>query len=204
MHEDRKSPIVSVYVAYEVSSKDEPAGKTGFAHLFEHLMFNGSENFDQDFFLALQDMGATNYNGTTGTDSTDYFQTVPKNALEQILFLESDRMGHLLGAVTPEKLKKQIDVVKNEKRQADAQPLGSRLWHEISKNLYPVGHPYHHSPIGSMADLDNAAWRTCISGSKPTTVRRMPYWCWRGTSMPMRPEYWLKSTSATFPRGRRL
>lgn len=157
VHEDHKSPIVSVYVAYEVGSKDEPAGKTGFAHLFEHLMFNGSENFDQDFFLALQDMGATNYNGMTGTDSTDYFQTVPKNALEQILFLESDRMGHLLGAVTPEKLKKQIDVVKNEKRQADAQPLGSRLWYEISKNLYPVGHPYHHSPIGSMADLDNAS-----------------------------------------------
>ena len=157
VHEDRKSPIVAVHVTYEVGSKDEPAGKTGFAHLFEHLMFNGSENFDQDFFVALKDMGATGYNGMTGTDSTDYFQTVPKSALEQILFLESDRMGHLLGAVTQEKLDTQISVVKNEKRQGDDQPLGSRVWYEIFANLYPLGHPYHHSTIGSMDDLDNAS-----------------------------------------------
>ena len=157
VHEDRKSPIVSVNVTYEVGSKDEPAGKTGFAHLFEHLMFNGSENFDHDFFVGLKEMGAAQYNGTTSTDRTNYFQTVPKSALEQILFLESDRMGHLLGAVTQEKLDTQIGVVKNEKRLGDDRPFGSRIWYEIFENLYPVGHPYHHSTIGSMEDLDNAS-----------------------------------------------
>lgn len=157
VHEDRKSPIVSVNVTYEVGSKDEPAGKTGFAHLFEHLMFNGSENFDHDFFVGLKEMGAAQYNGTTSIDRTNYFQTVPKSALEQILFLESDRMGHLLGAVTQEKLNTQIGVVKNEKRLGDDRPFGSRIWYEIFENLYPVGHPYHHSTIGSMEDLENAS-----------------------------------------------
>ncbi|MBB4658016.1 M16 family metallopeptidase [Parvularcula dongshanensis] len=157
VHEDRKAPVVAVQVMYGVGSKDEPEGKTGFAHLFEHLMFNGSENFDQDFFVALKDMGATQYNGTTNTDRTNYYETVPRGALDRILFLESDRMGHLLGAVTQEKLDNQIGVVQNEKRLGEDRPFGRRIWTDIYENLYPVGHPYHHSTIGSMADLDAAS-----------------------------------------------
>lgn len=156
VHEDRKAPVVAVQIMYAVGSKDEPVGKTGFAHLFEHLMFNGSENFDKDFFVALKDMGASQYNGTTSVDRTNYYQTVPSGALEQILFLESDRMGHLLGAVTQEKLDNQIGVVQNEKRLGEDRPFGRRIWSELYENLYPVGHPYHHSTIGSMEDLTNA------------------------------------------------
>ncbi|WP_417319617.1 M16 family metallopeptidase [Erythrobacter aureus] len=156
VHEDRKAPVVAMQVMYGVGSKDEPEGKTGFAHLFEHLMFNGSENFDKDFFVGLTEMGATGYNGTTNVDRTNYYQTVPTGALERMLFLESDRMGHLLGAVTQEKLDNQIGVVQNEKRVGEDRPFGRRISEEIFKNLYPVGHPYHHSTIGSMEDLEAA------------------------------------------------
>jgi len=107
VHEDRKAPIVGVAVWYNVGSKDEPKGQTGFAHLFEHLMFNGSENAPNDYFQYLQEMGATDYNGTTNFDRTNYFQTVPTGAIERALWLESDRMGYLLGAVTQEKLDNQ-------------------------------------------------------------------------------------------------
>ncbi|KAB2847661.1 MAG: insulinase family protein, partial [Sphingopyxis terrae] len=143
-------------VWYRVGSKHEPAGKTGFAHLFEHLMFNGSENSPGDFFEPLQQVGATDFNGTTNTDRTNYFETVPTGALDRALFLESDRMGHLLGAVTQEKLDNQRGVVQNEKRQGDNNPYGL-LRYEIFENLFPKGHPYHHSTIGSMADLNTAS-----------------------------------------------
>ncbi len=156
VHEDRKAPVVAVSVWYNVGSKDEPAGKTGFAHLFEHLMFNGSENAPGDFFEPLQQIGGTDYNGTTNFDRTNYFQTVPKGALERMLFLESDRMGHLLGAVTQEKLDNQRGVVQNEKRQGDNRP-GGLVFYEVLANLFPEGHPYRHSVIGSMADLDSAS-----------------------------------------------
>ncbi|OBV10051.1 M16 family metallopeptidase [Erythrobacter dokdonensis] len=156
VHEDRKAPVVGVAVWYNVGSKDEPEGKTGFAHLFEHLMFNGSENAPQDYFQYLAEMGATDYNGTTNFDRTNYFQTVPRPALERALWLESDRMGYLLGAVTQEKLDNQRGVVQNEKRQGDNQP-GGLVFYEILKTLFPEGHPYHHSVIGSMADLDAAS-----------------------------------------------
>lgn len=156
VHEDRKAPVVAVSVWYRVGSKHEPKGKTGFAHLFEHLMFNGSENAPDDFFEPLQQVGATDFNGTTWLDRTNYFQTVPTGALDLALFLESDRMGHLLGAVTQEKLDNQRGVVQNEKRQGDNQPFGL-LWYDIQENLFPKGHPYHHSTIGSMADLDAAS-----------------------------------------------
>ncbi|MGI8942829.1 MAG: M16 family metallopeptidase, partial [Qipengyuania sp.] len=156
VHTDRKAPIVGVAVWYNVGSKDEPQGKTGFAHLFEHLMFNGSENAPEDFFQYLQEMGATDYNGTTNFDRTNYFQTVPRPALERALWLESDRMGWLLGAVTQAKLDNQRGVVQNEKRQGDNQP-GGLVFYEILETLYPQGHPYRHSPIGSMADLDAAS-----------------------------------------------
>src|SRR5690349_16465363 len=155
VHTDRKAPVVAVNLWYHVGSKDEPAGKTGFAHLFEHLMFNGSENAPGDYFEPLREIGATDFNGTTWFDRTNYFQTVPKPALERGLFLEADRMGHLLGAITQEKLTNQIGVVQNEKRQGDNEPYGLVEYAQLEA-LFPEGHPYHHSTIGSMADLDSA------------------------------------------------
>lgn len=156
VHTDRKAPIIATSIWYHVGSKDEPAGKTGFAHLFEHLMFNGTEHYNKDWFVALQDMGATSYNGTTWFDRTNYFQNVPTPGLERILFLESDRMGHLLGAIDQTKLDNQRGVVQNEKRQGDNQPFG-KTEYRILEGLFPEGHPYRHSTIGSMQDLDNAS-----------------------------------------------
>jgi predicted Zn-dependent peptidase len=156
VHTDRKAPIVAVSVWYHVGSKDEPAGKTGFAHLFEHLMFNGSENAPGDFFEPLQQVGATDFNGSTWFDRTNYFETVPTPALERALFLEADRMGHLLGAMDQEKLDNQRGVVQNEKRQGDNEPYGLVQYAQLQA-LFPEGHPYRHSTIGSMADLDAAS-----------------------------------------------
>ncbi len=156
VHEDRKAPLVAVSVWYHVGSKDEPDGKTGFAHLFEHLMFNGSEHYDGEWFVALDEVGATDVNGTTWFDRTNYFQTVPTTAVERALWMESDRMGHLLGAVDKGKLDEQRDVVKNEKRQGDNQPYG-RVEYSVLAGLLPEGHPYSHSTIGSMDDLDAAS-----------------------------------------------
>ncbi|HXC75040.1 MAG TPA: pitrilysin family protein [Sphingomicrobium sp.] len=156
VHEDHKAPVVGVSMWYNVGSKDEPAKKTGFAHLFEHLMFNGSENLPGDYFTYLQNIGATDYNGTTSFDRTNYFQTVPAGALERMIFMESDRMGHLLGAVTQDVLDNQRGVVQNEKRQGDSRP-GGLTQYELFGGLFPPGHPYHHTTIGSMADLDAAS-----------------------------------------------
>ena len=159
VHEDHKAPVVAVSTWYNVGSKDEPNGKTGFAHLFEHLMFNGSENLPGDYFTYLQQIGATDYNGTTWFDRTNYFETVPRGALERALFMESDRMGYLLGAINQEKLDNQRGVVQNEKRQGDNRP-GGLVDYEVLANLFPEGHPYHHDTIGSMADLDAASLAT--------------------------------------------
>lgn len=156
VHEDRKAPLVAVSVWYHVGSKDEPEGKTGFAHLFEHIMFNGSEHYDGEWFEPLEEVGATGLNGTTWFDRTNYFQTVPTPALERVLWMESDRMGHLLGAVTQEKLDNQRGVVQNEKRQGDNQPYG-RSSYAVLAGLLPEGHPYSHSTIGSMEDLNAAS-----------------------------------------------
>lgn len=155
VHEDRKTPIVAVQIWYKVGSRDEPAGRSGFAHLFEHLMFNGSEHANDDWFKPVRALGATNINGTTSNDRTNYFQTVPKGALESILWLESDRMGHFIGAVTQAKLDEQHGVVQNEKRQGENRPYG--MADELTtKATYPAGHPYAHTVIGSMEDLDAA------------------------------------------------
>ncbi len=156
VHEDRKAPIVAVSIWYDVGSKHEPKGKTGYAHLFEHIMFNGSENAKGDYFEYLKKLGATDFNGTTWFDRTNYFQTVPKAGLEGALFLESDRMGHLLNGITQEKLTNQIGVVQNEKRQGDNQPYGLVEYKQIEM-LTPPDHPYGHSTIGSMADLEAAS-----------------------------------------------
>jgi predicted Zn-dependent peptidase len=159
VHTDRKAPVVAVSVWYDVGSKHEPKGKTGFAHLFEHLMFNGSENAPGDFFAPLKSVGATDYNGTTYFDRTNYFETVPTAALDRALFLESDRMGYLLGAVTQGVLDEQRGVVQNEKRQGDNQPYGLTQY-KIIEGLFPANHPYGHTTIGSMADLDAATLDT--------------------------------------------
>ncbi len=155
VHTDRKAPIVAVSTWYDVGSKHEPAGKTGFAHLFEHLMFNGSENAPGDFFEPLKQVGATDFNGTTSFDRTNYFETVPRPALDRALFLESDRMGWLTGAITQDVLDEQRGVVQNEKRQGDNQPYGL-VYYKVLEELL-AGNPYGHTPIGSMADLDAAS-----------------------------------------------
>ncbi len=156
VHEDHKAPVVAVNVWYHVGSKNEKEGKTGFAHLFEHLMFNGSENYNDDYFKALDRIGATGYNGTTNFDRTNYFQVVPKNALDMALWLESDRMGHLLGAIDQAKLDEQRGVVQNEKRQGENQPYG-KVFDTMFASMFPKGHPYSWLPIGSMEDLDAAS-----------------------------------------------
>jgi zinc protease len=156
VHEDHKAPIVAVNVWYHVGSKNEKPGKTGFAHLFEHLMFNGSENFDDDYFKVLEKLGATDLNGTTNEDRTNYFQNVPVSALETVLWMESDRMGHLLGAITQAKLDEQRGVVQNEKRQGENEPYG-RVYELIQTAVYPKGHPYSWTVIGSMEDLTAAS-----------------------------------------------
>lgn len=156
VHEDRKAPIVAVNIWYHVGSKNESPGKTGFAHLFEHLMFNGSENFNDDYFQALERLGATDLNGTTNVDRTNYFQNVPTSALDTLLWLESDRMGHLLGAIDQAKLDEQRGVVINEKRQGEDQPYG-KIWELMAPNTYPQGHPYSWTTIGSIEDLEAAS-----------------------------------------------
>jgi zinc protease len=155
VHEDRKAPIVAVNVWYHVGSKNEKPGRTGFAHLFEHLMFNGTENYDKDFFGPLEQAGATDMNGTTNEDRTNYFQNVPTNALDLVLWMESDRMGHLTGAISQPKLDEQRGVVQNEKRQGENEPYG-KVWDFLTPKLYPTNHPYSWSVIGSMEDLDAA------------------------------------------------
>ncbi|HVG61041.1 MAG TPA: pitrilysin family protein [Hyalangium sp.] len=154
---DRKLPIVSVNIWYHVGAYHETPGRTGFAHLFEHMMFQGSKNVADDVHIAmLEQLGATDLNGTTNFDRTNYFETVPSNHLETALWLESDRMGFLLDAITEEKLRTQQEVVKNERRQGtEAAPYGvarEKMWHA----LFPLPHPYHGDVIGSMEDLNAA------------------------------------------------
>jgi zinc protease len=156
VHEDHKEPIVAVNTWYHVGSKNEKIGKTGFAHLFEHLMFSGSDNFNHTYINSMEKIGATNLNGTTNNDRTNYFENVPTSMLDYVLFAESDRMGHLLGVLDQKKLDLQRGVVQNEKRLGENQPYG--ITEEIlAENTYPMGHPYSWTVIGSMKDLDAAS-----------------------------------------------
>ena len=156
VHEDHKAPIVAVNLWYHVGSKDEPAGRSGFAHLYEHLMFQASENHKGEFFTPFEQAGATDQNGTTNNDRTNFFENVPTTALDMALWMESDRMGHLLGGIDQAALDEQRGVVQNEKREGENQPYG-QLEEVQAHTLYPVGHPYHHTVIGSMNDLDAAS-----------------------------------------------
>jgi len=156
VHEDHKAPIVAVNTWYHVGSKNEKPGKTGFAHLFEHLMFGGSEHSKDRYIDAMERIGATDLNGTTNSDRTNYFENVPTSALDMTLWLESDRMGHLLGSFDEKTLTLQRGVVQNEKRQGENQPYGVTR-QLITQNTYPAGHPYSWTTIGEMADLDAAS-----------------------------------------------
>src|SRR4051794_2120041 len=156
VHEDHKSPIVALNVWYHVGSKNEKPGKTGFAHLFEHLMFGGSEHMQERYIEAMERVGATDLNGTTNEDRTNYFENVPTSAFDYALFAESDRMGHFYNTISQDILDLQRGVVQNEKRQGDNQPyaVAEEL---IVKATYPSHHPYAHTVIGSMEDLTGAS-----------------------------------------------
>jgi zinc protease len=156
LHQDKSDPIVSVAIQYGVGSNREKTGRTGFAHLFEHMLFQESENVPQDqFFKKIQDAGGT-LNGGTWKDGTIYYEVVPKNALEMVLWLESDRMGYLINTVTESAFYNQQEVVQNEKRQrVDNRPYGHTNW-VLDKNIYPEGHPYNWQVIGELVDLQNA------------------------------------------------
>ncbi len=155
VHTDHSVPIVAVNTWYHVGSRNEMRGRTGFAHLFEHFFFNGSENHPFGFREAMDDIGANNRNGTTNTDRTNFFEDVPVSALERTLFLESDRMGFLGGYINQEMLERERGVVQNEKRQGENRPYG-RVFGRIVESIFPYSHPYSWSTIGRMEDLDAA------------------------------------------------
>jgi zinc protease len=155
VHEDHKAPIVAVNLWYHVGSKNEPPGRTGFAHLFEHLMFGATGGNQKAWFERLESVGATGVNGTTNEDRTNFFETVPKSALDMALAMEAGRMGHLLDNFDEKLLTTQRGVVQNEKRQGDNEPYAVAE-DIIIKSIYPAGHPYSHTVIGEMTDLDAA------------------------------------------------
>ncbi len=155
-HVDESLPLVAVNVWYHVGPANEPVGRSGFAHLFEHLMFEGSRHVGREFDRLLETAGATNVNGTTSWDRTNYYETVPREHLELALWIESDRMGFMLDTLTPERLEVQRGVVKNERRQSyEDSPYGPSTLAMLDA-LFPVGHPYHGAVIGSMKDLSAA------------------------------------------------
>ncbi len=157
LHQDRTAPLVAVHLMYHVGSKDERRGRTGFAHLFEHLLFQGSDHVARDgHFRMIQDAGGT-LNGSTWFDRTNYFETVPANELDLALWLESDRMGFFKGGITQEKLDNQRDVVKNERLQSyENRPYGL-AFETVLATGFADGHPYRHPTIGYMEDLDKAS-----------------------------------------------
>ena len=173
VHEDRSVPVVAVNLWYHVGSRNEKRGKTGFAHLFEHFFFNGSEHYPRGFREAMDDLGANNRNGTTDTDRTNFFEDVPVSALERTLYLEADRMGFLAAQINDAMLTRERGVVQNEKRQGENQPYG-RVFDTMVERMYPASHPYSWSTIGSMEDLNAASlqdvkdWYTAYYG--PTNV----------------------------------
>lgn len=162
LHEDHSVPTVAVNVWYHVGSGNEKTGRTGFAHLFEHIMFEGSGHVKEGDFDNLLEAAGGNNNGSTNSDRTNYYETVPANAVDLALFLESDRMGYLLNAMSPGKVDGQRDVVKNERRQSyENRPYGL-AWPTIGEMLYPDGHPYHWPTIGYMDDLTAASYEDVV------------------------------------------
>jgi zinc protease len=200
LHEDHKTPVVGVNLWYRVGSKDEKPGRTGFAHLFEHMMFQGSKHHDSDYFIPLEKLGA-DLNGTTGEDDTIYYETVPSNALELALWLEADRMGFLLPSMTPQRLNNQRDVVKNERRETvDNAPYG-QAEEALLKALYPPDHPYHHSVIGSMADLSAARLADVSAFFRTYYVPNNAILSVAGDFQPEQAKTWIKKYFGPLPRG---
>ena len=156
VHTDHSVPVVAVNLWYHVGSRNEKRGKTGFAHLFEHFFFNGSQHYPKGFREAMDDLGANNRNGTTSEDRTNFFEDVPTSALERTLYLEADRLGFLAAQINEAMLDRERGVVQNEKRQGENQPYG-RVFDRIVERIYPASHPYSWSPIGSMEDLNAAS-----------------------------------------------
>ncbi len=202
LHQDHKTPVAAVDVYYKVGSKDEKPGKTGFAHLFEHMMFRGSQHHDAEYTLPLERLGAET-NATTDEDRTEYYERVPSNALERALWLEADRMGFLLPAMTREKLDAERDVVKNERRErVDNVPYG-RADEAIREALYPADHPYHHSVIGSMADLSAAAPGDVAAFFRAYYAPDNAILCVAGDFEPDRVRGWIERYFGPLPRGPR-
>lgn len=200
LHEDHSIPIVSVNLWYHVGSGREKQGKSGFAHLFEHMLFQGSKNVEKgDHFKLIQDAGGT-LNGSTNTDRTNYWEVLPSNFLELALYLESDRMGFLLDAMTQEKLDNQRDVVKNERRQNyENQPYGlaSKV---INENLYPPEHPYHWLTIGTQEDLSNASLEDVIEFFKKYYVPNNASLCIGGDINPKEVKQLVEKYFGEIPR----
>jgi zinc protease len=200
LHEDRTTPVVGVNIWYKVGSKNEKLGRTGFAHLFEHLMFQGSQHHDDEYITPIEKIGAQ-INGSTNEDRTNYYETVPSNALELALWLESDRMGFLLPALDQKKLDNQRDVVKNERRQrVDNQPYG-QADEKILEALYPPDHPYHHSVIGSMADLSAASLSDVSAFFRTYYSPNNASLCLAGDFDPAEAKRLIAKYFGSFPRG---
>jgi zinc protease len=200
LHEDHKTPVAAVDLYYKVGSKDEKPGRTGFAHLFEHMMFLGSKHHDEDFSRPLERLGAEN-NATTEDDRTEYYERVPSNALERALWLEADRMGFLLPSMTQEKLDKERDVVKNERRDdVDNAPYG-QADEAIREALYPEGHPYRHSVLGSMVDLSAAGLADVSSFFRTFYAPDNAILCVAGDFEPEQARRWIARYFGPLPRG---
>ncbi len=203
LHEDHTTPVAAVDVYYQVGSKDEKPGRTGFAHLFEHMMFLGSKHHNQDFSRPLERLGAES-NATTDEDRTEYYERVPRNALERALWLEADRMGFLLPAMTQEKLDRERDVVKNERRETvDNAPYG-QADEAIREALYPEDHPYRHSVIGSMADLSAASLADVSAFFQAYYAPDNAILCVAGDFAPEQVRAWIARYFGPLPRGPRL
>lgn len=202
-HVDKSTPIVAVNVWYHVGSKNEVKGKTGFAHLFEHMMFQGSKNYNDDYFKPLQEAGA-NINGSTNTDRTNYYEVVPSNFLELALYMEADRMGGLLEAMTQEKLDNQRDVVKNERRQrVDNQPYGT-AFERIAEIIFPKEHPYSWTTIGSLDDLTAASMDDVKAFFRQYYVPNNASLVLAGDFDPKQAKVWIEKYFGGIPAGEKI
>jgi zinc protease len=200
LHEDHSTPIVGVNLWYHVGSKNETIGKTGYAHLFEHMMFQGSKNYDDDYFTPIQEAGGT-LNGSTNSDRTNYWEVVPSNFLEAALFMEADRMGGLLDVLNEAKLSNQRDVVKNEKRQNyDNRPYGL-VGAKINETLYPADHPYHWLTIGSLDDLSKASIADISDFFRRFYTPNNAVLCIAGDFNPPQAKQWVEKYFGSIPRG---
>jgi zinc protease len=201
---DRSTPTVAVQMWYHVGSKNEEPGRTGFAHLFEHVMFTGSGNVPYGTHDNLTEGVGGSNNGTTNNDRTNYFETVPSNYLETALWLESDRMGFLLDALDIEKLNAQRDIVKNERRQGvDNQPYG-RAWEILAENTYPKGHPYSWDVIGSMDDLSAASEEDVKNFFRLYYAPNNAYLAIVGDFDPAQAKQWVEKYFGGIPRGKEV